>query len=112
MTLKRIHREIQDLKSEDLGTITLGPQDMDNPYLWKARIPGPEGSVYEGGTFVVDVQLGNDYPYVYFFALFWTINGGDCVHGNSYLGAWGLMRRELKEGVVVSVQWVYEFRIS
>lgn len=62
MTLKRILREIADLKKEDLGNITLGPRDMDNPYLWKARLPGPEGSVYEGGMFEVDVQLANDYP--------------------------------------------------
>lgn len=62
MTLKRILREIADLKKEDLGNISLGPRDMDNPYLWKARLPGPEGSVYEGGMFEVDVQLANDYP--------------------------------------------------
>ncbi|KAI0056014.1 hypothetical protein BV25DRAFT_1921339 [Artomyces pyxidatus] len=63
MTLKRIHREIADLKKEDLGNITLGPTSGDNPFLWKARIPGPEGSVYEGGLFEVDVQLAHDYPF-------------------------------------------------
>lgn len=79
MTLKRIHREISDLQKEDLGKIALGPQDMDNPFLWKARIPGPEGSVYEGGVFEVDVQLANDYPYVhaYLFSITpWVVVDG------------------------------------
>ncbi|KAF7800157.1 hypothetical protein EIP86_011403 [Pleurotus ostreatoroseus] len=61
-TLKRIHREIADLKKEDLGSITLGPAG-DDLFHWKAAIPGPEGSVYEGGVFNVDINLGHDYPF-------------------------------------------------
>ncbi|KAI0295787.1 ubiquitin-conjugating enzyme/RWD-like protein [Russula brevipes] len=60
-TLKRIQREISDLKKEDLGDISVGPIN-DNPFLWKARIPGPQGSVYEGGVFDVEITLGHDYP--------------------------------------------------
>lgn len=62
-TLKRIHREIADLKKEDLGNITLGPSS-DSLFQWKATIPGPDGSVYEGGIFNVDITLAHDYPYV------------------------------------------------
>ncbi|KAI0711087.1 ubiquitin-conjugating enzyme/RWD-like protein [Fomitopsis betulina] len=61
-TVKRIHREIADLKKEDLGNITLVPSD-DNLFNWKATIPGPEGSVYEGGLFKVDINLAHDYPF-------------------------------------------------
>ncbi|KAI0674036.1 ubiquitin-conjugating enzyme/RWD-like protein, partial [Trametes maxima] len=61
-TLKRIHREIADLKKEDLGTIKLAPSD-DDLFHWNATIPGPEGSVYEGGVFQVDITLGHDYPF-------------------------------------------------
>jgi hypothetical protein len=63
-TLRRIHREISDLKKEDLGNISVGPVSNDNPFLWRARIPGPEGSVYEGGMFNVEIMLGHDYPCV------------------------------------------------
>lgn len=63
MTIKRIHREIADLKKEDLGPIVLGPSD-DNLYLWKGSIPGPEGSVYEGGVYNFEVNIPPDYPYV------------------------------------------------
>ena len=36
MTLKRINREIKDLKLEDLGGMTLEPSD-DNMFIWKVR---------------------------------------------------------------------------
>ncbi|KAI0654958.1 ubiquitin-conjugating enzyme/RWD-like protein, partial [Cubamyces menziesii] len=61
-TLKRIHREIADLKKEDLGAIKLAPSG-DDLFHWSATIPGPEGSVYEGGVFQVEIVLGHDYPF-------------------------------------------------
>lgn len=61
MTLKRIHREIADLKKEDLGNMVLEPTE-DNLHVWKGTIPGPEGSVYEGGVFNVEINLPADYP--------------------------------------------------
>ena len=60
-TLKRIHREIADLKKEDLGPIKLAPSD-DDLFHWNATLPGPEGSVYEGGVFQVEIVLAHDYP--------------------------------------------------
>ncbi|KAI0300127.1 ubiquitin-conjugating enzyme/RWD-like protein [Multifurca ochricompacta] len=80
-TLKRIHREIADLKKEDLGGISVGPVSNDIPFLWRARIPGPEGSVYEGGIFNVDITLGYDYPFsapkVIFKTLIYHMNISD-----------------------------------
>ncbi|PPQ90146.1 hypothetical protein CVT25_012457 [Psilocybe cyanescens] len=61
MTVKRITREIADLKKEDLGPIVLEPSD--NLSIWKGSIPGPQGSVYEGGIFNVEIVLPTDYPY-------------------------------------------------
>ncbi|KAJ7489592.1 ubiquitin-conjugating enzyme/RWD-like protein [Mycena latifolia] len=60
-TLKRIHREISDVKKEDLGNITLVPSD--NLFVWCGTLPGPEGSVYEGGVFHIAVNLPPDYPF-------------------------------------------------
>nr|GAT43344.1 predicted protein [Mycena chlorophos] len=48
-TLKRIHREIADVKKEDLGPIVLAP--TDNLFLWHGSLPGPSGS------------LPQDYPF-------------------------------------------------
>jgi hypothetical protein len=63
-TLKRIHREILDVKKEDLGSITLVPSD--DLFVWCGTLPGPEGSVYEGGVFNIAVNLPPDYPYASF----------------------------------------------
>ncbi|KAJ7720301.1 ubiquitin-conjugating enzyme/RWD-like protein [Mycena maculata] len=60
-TLKRIHREIADVKKEDLGQITLVPSD--DLFVWCGTLPGPEGSVYEGGVFNIAVDLPPDYPF-------------------------------------------------
>jgi ubiquitin-conjugating enzyme E2 D/E len=62
MTMKRIQREISDIKKEDLGNIVLEP--TDNLQVWRGVIPGPEGSVYEGGVFQVEIALPSDYPFV------------------------------------------------
>lgn len=61
MTLKRINREIADLQKEDLGQMVLAPTE-DNLHIWRGTIPGPEGSVYEGGVFNVEINLPADYP--------------------------------------------------
>ncbi|EJD08521.1 uncharacterized protein FOMMEDRAFT_144366 [Fomitiporia mediterranea MF3/22] len=62
MTMKRINREIKDLGKEDLGDMTLEPEE-NNMFVWKASIPGPEGSPYEGGVFNLKVELAQDYPF-------------------------------------------------
>ncbi|KAJ7219048.1 ubiquitin-conjugating enzyme/RWD-like protein [Mycena pura] len=60
-TLKRIHREILDVQKEDLGSITLTPSD--NLFVWSGTLPGPEGSVYDGGVFNFTINLPPDYPF-------------------------------------------------
>jgi hypothetical protein len=62
MALKRIHKEIADIKKEDLGGMAIAP--TDNLFLWNASIPGQEGSPYEGGLFRLEIHLPNDYPCV------------------------------------------------
>ena len=62
MTLKRIHKEIADIKKEDLGGMMIEP--TDNLFLWNASIPGQEGSPYEGGLFRLEIHLPPDYPCV------------------------------------------------
>ncbi|KAG8911267.1 hypothetical protein FRC01_005809 [Tulasnella sp. 417] len=61
-TMKRIQREIRDLEKEDMGEITLKPAES-NVFNWTATLPGPEGSVYEGGVFKLSIVLPPDYPF-------------------------------------------------
>ncbi|CAE6448628.1 unnamed protein product [Rhizoctonia solani] len=62
MTLKRIQKEMKDLQKEDMGGITLAPSDH-SLFEWTGTLPGPEGSVYEGGEFHVEITLPPDYPF-------------------------------------------------
>lgn len=62
MTLKRIQKEIKDIQKEDMGGIKLAPSDH-SLFEWTGSIPGPEGSVYEGGEFHVEITLPSDYPF-------------------------------------------------
>jgi ubiquitin-protein ligase len=45
-----------------MGNIKLEPNES-NIFSWKAVIPGPAGSPYEGGEFEVDIRVPDDYPY-------------------------------------------------
>jgi ubiquitin-conjugating enzyme E2 D/E len=56
--------QIADLAKENLGQITLTPNET-NIFQWRATLPGPSGSPYEGGMFDVDIRVPQDYPYVY-----------------------------------------------
>ncbi|GMK57400.1 hypothetical protein CspeluHIS016_0402340 [Cutaneotrichosporon spelunceum] len=62
MATKRIRKEISDLARENLGAITLVPNES-NVFQWRATIPGPAGSPYEGGVFEVDIRIPEDYPF-------------------------------------------------
>lgn len=53
--------QIRDVEKEDLGDITLKASEA-SIFNWTATIPGPEGSVYEGGVFKLTVTLPPDYP--------------------------------------------------
>jgi ubiquitin-conjugating enzyme E2 D/E len=46
-----------------VGSIRLWTPNPDNPFMWKAILPGPEGCVYEGGRFEAEIILPADYPY-------------------------------------------------
>lgn len=45
-----------------MGDITLKSAES-NVFNWTATIPGPEGSVYEGGVFKLSIVLPSDYPF-------------------------------------------------
>ena len=61
MARKRIQKEILDLGKENLGDMKLEPSES-SIFEWMGSIPGPIGSVYEGGVFNVKITLPNDYP--------------------------------------------------
>lgn len=77
MTIKRIHREISDLKREEMGGMTLGPTEQ-SLFNWRGSMPGPPGSCYEGGLFWMEITLPPDYPYV-FITIMYFMRRYSCV---------------------------------
>ncbi|CAH3134390.1 ubiquitin-conjugating enzyme E2 E1-like [Pocillopora verrucosa] len=59
---KRIQRELAEITLEPPPNCSAGPKG-DNLYEWHSTILGPQGSVYEGGVFFLDIQFSSDYPF-------------------------------------------------
>ena len=62
MSVRRIQKEIQDLKNDPPSNCSAGQIDNDI-YQWEAVIIGPEDSPYYGGVFRLHIQFPVDYPF-------------------------------------------------
>jgi ubiquitin-conjugating enzyme (huntingtin interacting protein 2) len=61
--LRRVQKELGDIANDTEAQIFAEPGSAHDLTHLRARFPGPPDTPYEGGTFVVDVQIPNDYPF-------------------------------------------------
>ena len=58
--IKKEYAECQNQKEAEISATLVD----DKLTHWKGRIAGPKNTPYEGGTFVVDIQVPENYPFV------------------------------------------------
>ena len=61
--IKRLNKELLEMKNNPPLNCSAGPEDEDNLFKWTATIYGPEGSPYEAGIFILDIDFPSDYPF-------------------------------------------------
>jgi len=62
-SLVRIKKEYREVHECNDGSGVAADLVDGNFTHWKGTIKGPEGTPYEGGTFVVDIQIPASYPF-------------------------------------------------
>ena len=62
MALRRLNKELEDLKRNPSTQFSVTPVD-DNMFEWRAEILGPTDSPFEGGVFVLSIKFPRDYPF-------------------------------------------------
>ena len=61
--IKRLQKELLEMKNNPPLNCSAGPEDESNLYKWIATIYGPVGSPYEGGIFYLNIDFPSDYPF-------------------------------------------------
>mmetsp|Transcript_18628 Transcript_18628/g.33334 ORF Transcript_18628/g.33334 Transcript_18628/m.33334 type:complete len:193 (+) Transcript_18628:1310-1888(+) len=59
----RIQKELKEVQSEAQAGVSAKLVEGKLNH-WKGEIQGPEGTPYEGGNFVVDIKIPENYPFV------------------------------------------------
>ncbi|KAJ6070277.1 hypothetical protein N7467_011596 [Penicillium canescens] len=61
---RRVGKEIADIHADTHSQIKAEPfGDLDDVTHLRGSFPGPPGTPYEGGTYIIDIKIPTDYPF-------------------------------------------------
>jgi len=61
--LRRVAKELSDIQNDSESRIFCEPANGSDLSHLMASFPGPPDTPYEGGTYVVDIKIPNEYPF-------------------------------------------------
>ena len=59
---KRLTKELKEFENDPVEGVAI-ELEHDNIVHWNVAIMGPEGSYYEGGKFIVNIDFSDNYPF-------------------------------------------------
>ena len=60
---RRLRGEFKEYQKGALDGSGIVLTTSDDLMSWTAYLPGPEGSIYEGGVFQLDISIPSNYPF-------------------------------------------------
>jgi ubiquitin-conjugating enzyme (huntingtin interacting protein 2) len=61
--IRRIAKELADIQNDTDSRIFCEPANGSDLSRLRATFPGPPETPYEGGTFIVDIKIPQEYPF-------------------------------------------------
>jgi ubiquitin-conjugating enzyme (huntingtin interacting protein 2) len=61
--MRRVAKELADIQRDSQSNIHAEPAAGDDVSHLKASFQGPPDTAYQGGTFIVDIKIPNEYPF-------------------------------------------------
>ncbi|KAL7267755.1 Ubiquitin-conjugating enzyme E2 1 [Rhizina undulata] len=63
-TRRRILKELEDMAKDTSSGMEASPIDSSNITHLEGRFKGPPGTPYEGGEYIIDIELPDNYPFL------------------------------------------------
>ncbi|MAJ97168.1 MAG: hypothetical protein CMI56_00950 [Parcubacteria group bacterium] len=62
--VKRLEKELEEMRAKNVPGATVTADSVgDNICIWRGTIIGPEDTPYFGGTYHINIEIPEDYPY-------------------------------------------------
>ena len=62
--VRRVQKELADMQSDQQAQVMATPAGAGNDLMHlKGSFKGPEGTPYEGGEYIIDIQIPSEYPF-------------------------------------------------